>query len=491
MNDNKNIDRLFQEKFKDFEAQPSPELWQRIESGLNAPKKKRRVVALWWKLGGIAAIFILMFGITNVILFNKQPLNTINNTTIVNTKKSTNPNSKIDNSKPVNNSTEAEITLAKQQEDHKQRQTAKTKNSLPNNNTKLRKTTTVLQNTRSNPIVKNNTSKISNSSDEPQNNDVNSINKDFDYLDNAISKTKTADLDTKETKSSNSNSGLSENEKDIIKSILDENNTQETSVVNNTEVTENLEDTLDKDFEKNKTTKKWQITPNVAPVFFNAIGSNGSTIGAEFNNNSKTFDNNISYGVNAKYKVAKRLNLRAGVNKVDLSFRTNDVVLFGSQNNNNFITTVVSPNNRRLQNVNLNATFSNSQAINLNNSNSGPSAAIEQEFGFIEVPLEIEYAISDKKLGLRVIGGFSAFFLDNNEVFSRTRTQSTLIGEATNINDISYSANLGLGVNYKVSKTLNFSLEPTFKYQINTFSGVTGNFQPYFVGVYSGVSLQF
>ncbi len=491
MNDNKNIDRLFQEKFKDFEAQPSPELWQRIESGLNAPKKKRRVVALWWKLGGVAAIFILMFGITNVILFNKQPLNTINNTTIVNTKKLTNPNSKIDNNKPVNNNTEAEITLAKQQEDHKQRQTAKTKNSLPNNNTKLRKTTTVLQNTRSNPIVKNNTPKISNSSDEPQNNDVNSINKDFDYLDNAISKTKTADLDTKETKLSNSNSGLSENEKDIIKSILDENNTQETSVVNNTEVTENLEDTLDKDFEKNKTTKKWQITPNVAPVFFNAIGSNGSTIGAEFNNNSKTFDNNISYGVNAKYKVAKRLNLRAGVNKVDLSFRTNDVVLFGSQNNNNFITTVVSPNNRRLQNVNLNATFSNSQAINLNNSNSGPSAAIEQEFGFIEVPLEIEYAISDKKLGLRVIGGFSAFFLDNNEVFSRTRTQSTLIGEATNINDISYSANLGLGVNYKVSKTLNFSLEPTFKYQINTFNEVTGNFQPYFVGVYSGVSLQF
>jgi hypothetical protein len=65
------------------------------------------------------------------------------------------------------------------------------------------------------------------------------------------------------------------------------------------------------------------------------------------------------------------------------------------------------------------------------------------------------------------------------------------MGEANNINDLNFSTNFGVGINYKFSSKLQFSVEPIFKYQLNTFSNTAGNFQPFSVGVFSGFSLRF
>ena len=66
-----------------------------------------------------------------------------------------------------------------------------------------------------------------------------------------------------------------------------------------------------------------------------------------------------------------------------------------------------------------------------------------------------------------------------------------LIGEANNINSTSYSANFGLGLDYSLSKQWNINLEPQFKYQLNTFNNTSGNFRPFFIGVYTGLSFKF
>ncbi|PQJ21853.1 hypothetical protein [Tenacibaculum sp. SG-28] len=57
MKDKKNIDRLFQEKLKDFEAHPPEMIWNSIEAKL--PRKKRKIVPLWWLYGGAAASLII------------------------------------------------------------------------------------------------------------------------------------------------------------------------------------------------------------------------------------------------------------------------------------------------------------------------------------------------------------------------------------------------------------------------------------------------
>jgi hypothetical protein len=58
MREKKDIDRLFQEKFKDFEAAPPERVWGNIEAELRK-EKKRRVVPLWFKLGSVAAILLI------------------------------------------------------------------------------------------------------------------------------------------------------------------------------------------------------------------------------------------------------------------------------------------------------------------------------------------------------------------------------------------------------------------------------------------------
>ena len=51
MKDNKNIERLFQEKFKDFEALPPQNSWDIIASRLNEKKKKKIKPAYKKKIG--------------------------------------------------------------------------------------------------------------------------------------------------------------------------------------------------------------------------------------------------------------------------------------------------------------------------------------------------------------------------------------------------------------------------------------------------------
>lgn len=67
MKENKNIERLFQEKFKDFEVQPPQDAWAAIEKRLNEKKKKRRVIPIWFKASGIAASLVLGFFLFNTI----------------------------------------------------------------------------------------------------------------------------------------------------------------------------------------------------------------------------------------------------------------------------------------------------------------------------------------------------------------------------------------------------------------------------------------
>ena len=61
MKENKNIERLFQEKFKEFEVSPPDIVWENIQEKLQSDKKKRRLLPLWLNVGSIAASFAVLF----------------------------------------------------------------------------------------------------------------------------------------------------------------------------------------------------------------------------------------------------------------------------------------------------------------------------------------------------------------------------------------------------------------------------------------------
>lgn len=294
----------------------------------------------------------------------------------------------------------------------------------------------------------------------------------------------TANSITDPTKTTETETTIAEVKKDdeIKKSLLD--------VIND------LHD-LEKDTEVAEAKrKKWTISPNASPVYYNSI-TNGSPIDEAFADNSKVGEVNLSYGINVGYDVSKRLTVRSGIHKVDYSYNTQDIALVPSINGNALSTIDFRNNGAAFEIKDRGAPsdilYSLYQLPTAESSifEKQIEGKLNQRMSYIEVPVELKYAVLDKKLGINVIGGVSTLLLTENSISVDSPELFAELGEATNINDVSFSTNIGLGIDYKISEKLEFNVEPMLKYQLNTFSGNTGNFKPYSVGVYTGVSFKF
>jgi len=514
MSDKKNIDRLFQEKFKNFEATPDPAIWEQINTSLHGEKRKRRVFAIWWKIGGIVALVALLFTVGIVSYTNlKTPENTtplVNSSSEENNSETTIDNTAVSNQDDIDktsiNTTIADTTT--NLEDSNEAVNSENSALKKKSNTALRSTNTIVTTkTKSKNTVATVTDQ-KNSLERKQNNKTSRSNvseAQKTTIKSASNANELSGLNTlSATKSvkkeiQNNNNNLPEHNKSPVTvtkntSEAQKNNTETPETITKSVAETNaIEEAINKNDSIKNTEKfsRWSIAPTVAPVYFNSLGE-GSSLDDQFVNNSKNSDVTMSYGLNGSYAVTPKIKVRLGIHKVDLSYTTNNVITYKKAE--------INQANARVGNIKFNESASensimSAQTFSSLNSpesiNSLDKNSIEQQFGFIEVPLEIEYALINNKFGVNVIGGFSTFFVNKNEIYSVTNTNRTRIGEATNMNDISYSANLGFGVNYKLSNKLNINLEPQFKYQINTFSDTSGEFQPYFIGVYSGLSYKF
>ncbi len=483
MSDKKHIDRLFQEKLKDFEVSPSDSIWENISTELQSRKKDKKGIPVWWRLAGVAAALLLLFTISQLML-NNNPTTPSEETVVdVDSKKDTINDvlpditneentvadqesiSKEFKSKSSNNSVINKATTPSQNDDSINKNVTVFAERHNNNNSNINKKEVVAVSIQTKKaIAKNIASNLPQDKIQDQNFNEEVANEVLKDISKAT-ETTLANTKVKE--------GVSENEKMSL--------TEEIASIEE----ENIEDTPDEKF------KRWSAASNVAPVYFNTFGK-GSSIHPQFNNNSKTGNINMSYGISGSYAINKKLSVRAGVNKVTLGYSTNDVVAFIN---------VDSPNNPQLlRNIQYNETGSNLSFISTEVFNFAQvpdilknviKSSIDQKLGFIEIPLELEYKISSKKIGVNIIGGFSALLLSDNEIYSVVDGNSTLLGKATNINNTSFSANFGLGFDFKITNKFNLNLEPVFKYQLNTFNNTSGNFKPYFIGVYSGLSFKF
>lgn len=514
MSNKKHIDRLFQERFKDFEATPSDAVWKHIEAELNKKKKKRRIIPIWWRYAGVAALLLLLLTIGNLFFNNSEdiPAHQVVDTEDVNPVKiNTDNNSPIDSNKDnknkvIDNNTEtvAESNTEKPEILEKgsgSKTDGGLKNIAPSNETSVAENTASKQKNKGahqahppsknilnnpNTVLKteNNIAVVSVSNSKEKNNEALQNKKELHQIDlnkadetiNNISKNNNAiaEVDTNEILT------------DSIPAEVIANNTKEN--------TRTIEDALNEDTieeEKDEKLNRWSIAPNAAPVYFSSLG-NGSSIDPQFNNNSKSGELNMSYGIKASYAINKKLSVRTGVNKVNLGYNTNNVVVFQSLSaKSSSLQNVKSVNNNTAEDVSIISSANLNSSISPEAFSRNSNTSINQNMGYIEVPLEIQYALTNKKLGVNLIGGFSSFFLNKNEIFSESTDSKVFLGEASNINKVSYSANFGLGLNYKFSKKIDLNLEPMFKYQINTFNNTSGDFKPYFIGVYTGFAIKF
>jgi hypothetical protein len=548
MSDRKNIDRLFQEKFKDFEAAPPEFIWDNIREELEE-KKKRRVIPVWMWLSGVASVLIMgvLLGLyfinnnegnTNPVVIenhdgvNNQdaplkklptdvtPLNDVNaddvydrsdkpdviNRGIVNGDgKGATLNENFDPAGTINN---------------KSGKGGKTSATSGYNSTAV----ATKSDSNKSGSTKSNTKRHINESDKGHFSNKNSAvahhthrsgkynagkaiasgknGIDYDTVENSVSDATSAKANSA-VASENSNANSQQNDllnpAAIDKDIL----IPETAVaVTDSVKPENALEKLLKEKEEGKKeenekaladnikTNKWNVKPQLAPVFYNSL-SQESPIDGQFAGNAKSYENDLSYGVGVNYAVSKKITIRSGVNTLNLNYATQGVEFYASLNKQT--SNIAARSNANIVVQNQGSVTPTPNALFASQLPTGTfNGSMLQKTGYVEVPVEMAYALLDKKFGIDVIGGVSTLFLNENNIsVVSTQGYSTNVGKAQNLNDIHFSTNIGIGFKYRFFKSFEANFEPMFKYQISTFSRDAGNFKPYFIGLYSGVSFSF
>jgi hypothetical protein len=575
MSEKKNIERLFQEKFKDFEAIPSPEVWDNIEAKLKE-KKKRRVIPLWFKLSGVAAILLIGFMIGDGIINSPIKTDTDNgvvdqNATDVDRSKDLTPMQSPIKSKEVITENENAVTETKNTDLEKNNPTQQHKNSENPEQDQLNKSIISGKNKAKNTAIasQDNTDRerIKNTADKnlpvitnqktktesglasqgpaqqhnrPENTNQNKFN--GKNQEDVFNKAGIADSGNKEKNQAksivNQNSNKisipenrNEGEKQLAVSEkksndllrkndkVSERNKQSDKEKNNnsriafdtkafekqkkdsaavaTAEPNPLEELLQEKEKKQQAVtetkvNRWQITSNVAPIYFSSA-SKGSPINQQFADNSKSYEKNLSYGVGVNYAINKKWSIRGGVNKLTLGYNTNNIVYYAGLSDAVANGEVFSPSNIQ-ESRNVTVIVEDNTAANTVSFDNVPgkkAGSLNQTMGYVEVPVELSYKILDDKFGISLIGGMSTLFLNENSLSVVSPGMSTSIGKASNLNDVSFTSNIGIGFKYKFWKSFEANVEPKLKYQINTFSENAGGFKPYFIGLYSGISFNF
>ncbi|MFD2908641.1 hypothetical protein ACFSX9_07815 [Flavobacterium ardleyense] len=580
MREQKNIERLFQEKFKDFEALPPHDAWENIASRLNEKKKKKRVSPFWLQASGIAASLVII----GTLIWNYQfennsatPTNSVvvsgDSSNGINANDSQTANEAVTNIDQSEGSANggAKVDLQENSKQDKINTVIDSKNNVViqsneavSNNDKSKKSQndaskidfekrskqdkiSTIINSNNNVVIQSKENKDGDKElEKAENLNRNHIPYSKENIvstteGNTVKSTRipSKDILVQKEVANSATKNLVNNQKEIVKTYKEKNTSSKSEIIfgkeneptkyTNTEKT-NLKETnrsksivrtnkisdkdstlvaeiakelnpleemlLAKEEGKNEEEKekrnKWAVSTNASPVYFNSLAQ-GSSLDQQFESNTKNFSTTLSYGVSGSYALNKKVSVRAGVNNINLSYNTNDVLyqtkLSAIVDNN----TPTISRNSNATNVSFTSEKNTISTLsgdveNISQRNIG---ALKQEIGYVEVPLELTCKLIDKKFGIEVIGGMSTLFLNVNTVSLVTDGMQMEVGKANNLNDIHFSSNVGLGFKYNFWGNFNANFQPMFKYQINTFSGDSGNFKPYFIGLYSGISFSF
>lgn len=553
MKEQKNIDRLFQERFKDFEAHPSPEVWAKIKDRLDQ-KKKRKVIPLWWKLGGAAALLALLFFVGNLYFEpssnfpqkNDPQFVTTDSTETRQEERIAQPNSDQDS---VN---DAVVSNTDQEAEKNSQNSSKSGETTTKSNVSSSETVSTTDsnsaNGESNSVADpihhteafkeavaatssekthekgsksgENTAKSTvSSSAVASTTDSNSASGESEsaanHIQNKTSKEAVAVTSTEKTvENAQKTANNSENQavaaenqnvdQDIVRS-----NSEKAVAANEPRTEENEELSVEKSLvqivqeeqaanvddeatenEKNAA-RRWALTPNIAPVYYDSFG--GSGIAPQFDSNSKEGRVNLSYGLLVSYALNDKLTLRSGLSKIDLSYNTNDAILYtgaqtGTLQSANFNSKADVIQVESAVRAPSDGPIYNSAEIPDINSSEG---YVNQRLAYFEVPMEVEYALVENRIGVQLIGGLSTLFLNDNALTFSDNDFKTSLPESPNLNDVSFSTNVGLGLDYKFTDDIKFNLQPMFKYQLNAYKNNVSDFKPYYLGLYTGFSIKF
>ena len=513
MKTKKQIDRLFREQFKDFDVTPPPQAWENIKARLQEKKKDRKVIPLfWYKVAGVAALLLLFFSVGNFFFNNPIEENhiTIEDGSVKDKNEQFVDNSKSSEKELQNNveesltSTENKVLNTSEKEQESKDSFSKEKNSenIIADKSSSRENKDNLEKNNSNKKTYNaiaQTQKQENQTKEKNTyttDDYPVLNKKEDFAATQAQNEKNKQVnDTpanliQQKENNLEEVGIAQTEEESAEKSNKKSLIEYLKEKEEEEIIANTENSLD---------ERWAISPNFAPLYYNTLGD-GSSIDTQFTNNSKSGEVNYGYGVQVSYAINDKLSVRTGLNKVDLSYVTNNIEFVGAGidqgissinygGSNNIIAVGAAGS---LNNIDSDyPVLSDNGVVIIPRNGDAIPGSMTQSIDYFEIPLELKYGIVNNRFGINVIGGMSTLLLNNNEISVQSDGFKSVIGEANNLNGLSFSTNLGIGLDYKISKKILFNIEPMFKYQLNPYTDSNVNFKPYYLGIYSGFSYKF
>jgi hypothetical protein len=257
---------------------------------------------------------------------------------------------------------------------------------------------------------------------------------------------------------------------------------------------------------------KWQVGASLSPQYsYRDVASSNAARNLDANS-SESGKLTYAGGIQVNYKPTGRLSIesglfynRMGVNIEEYSnfsdgrmFAAMEVVGEGAGNVisiSNSMGTVVAEdkslfvNNYSAKDAVADYHLLTPRALSYNNS---AVDGFSQTFEFIEIPLSLKYTIIDRAFKLQLIGGMSTNLLMNNVLSASTSTGTEQVGEFIDLRTFNYSGNAGIGFIYDFAKNFSLSVEPRFRYYLNSINvSDLPPTRPYTFGLQTGVNYTF
>jgi hypothetical protein len=387
----KNIDRLFQEKLKDFEKYPGQGAWSAIEKELSPVSPKRRFRP-WYRIASIAAVFLLLMGvgyryeIPNTDFFEKMLANGPTESVVVET-------SPQEDSKPSN-------TLV---------ETANIPEEIPVSSD-ISTSIAAVQEVSDDLSENNRLLKGQDRSDMG-----------LDFAENPLFSTspftapKTAPL-----------------------------------------------------------SNRFSVATIFAPIYLSGVDN--ASLGTQLGNGTVATNLSYAYGLKVSYQLSKRISFQSGINLINMGYTANQVPFAATMASEGEPLTKSLPKNESL----VSGKTNNQSVTNLN-----------RVFGYVEIPVEVKYHLTEGRLGINLVGGFSTLLLNRDDIFLQNDFDKQDLNGLETLRSVNFTGNIGLDVDYSIRKNLYLNISPMFKLQTNAFSRNADNVLPYYIGVYTGVNYQF
>jgi len=473
MKENKNIDELLRDKLLNFEQEPPAYLLENILAGVAGVKRRRKFI--YWRVAGIAAAVLLAF--VAGWQFDARE----------------------------------NVELAKQQTITNQNPIAKTgfEKSIPSEKKVVRIATT-----SSLPIASSNVFSQERKSEKQI------VAGNSESLRIAPAEEKKLIASENESillKPLKSLSRLIKQDAEMAK-ILQKRNVDEVvpELAEKTIDQQIMEQNKQMDLAENQAREKghWLIGAQVSPAYSVSRSSHSKEYAANMVNSSATNPVDLGGGISVEYKPGKRWSLQSGVyysgmgqssgNSSASSSMSNDYAF--ANNGSKYFNAPVNIDTKS-SNITMNGTAgviefngvpsqivlgTNLEDKSMSNAVLVSDARFIQNFEYIEIPVYLRYTLIDSRFDVEMLGGFSSNLLVGNQTFMESSEGKSLIGKTKDMEPMTYSGTLGIGIKYGLSKRIFLNVEPRVKYylhSLNSSSSVT--YKPYTIGVYTGLSYQF